>query len=79
MSDWEVGQDLCYLSDEIRSRMKDMKESHPEVYWMLDEISRTVGDTFNREPFRTSHGFGLASHHEKAVHNGGRAEGKGEG
>lgn len=64
MTDWEVGQDLCHLSDEIRSRMKDMKASHSDVYWMLDEISRVIGDTFNQEPFKTSHKFGLISHHE---------------
>ncbi len=66
MTDWECGQDLCHLSDEIRSKMKDMKESHPEVYWMLDEISRVIGDTFNQVPFKTSHKFGLISHHECA-------------
>lgn len=64
MTDWEVGQDLCYLSDEIGDRMKDMKGSHPETYWMLDEIRRVIGDHFNREPFKTSHGFGLISHNE---------------
>jgi len=64
VTDWEVGQDLCFLSDEIAERMADMKESHPKVYWMLDDIRRTIGDTFNRDPFRTSHKFGLASHDE---------------
>ena len=41
-----------------------MKASHSDVYWMLDEISRVIGDTFNQEPFKTSHKFGLISHHE---------------
>lgn len=67
VTDWEVGQDLCHLSDEIRSHMKDLRESHPEVYSMLDDISRTIGDMFNREPFQTSHKFGLISHADREM------------
>jgi hypothetical protein len=73
MTNWEVGQDLVYLSDEISERMKDMKESHPKAYWMLDEVRRQIGDYFNRHHCK-SHKFGIVSHDEEKNKEGGANE-----
>lgn len=63
LTDWEVGQDLCEISDLIGEKKVDMKQSHPEAHRMLDEVQRVIGDYFNRAHFK-SHGFGITSHDE---------------
>jgi len=67
LTDWECGQDLIEISDLIGEKMGECKLSHPKVYWMLDELRRTLGDHFNdkENPFGKSHGFGLTSHNEE--------------
>ncbi len=64
MTDWEAGQDIIAISDFIGSKLKDLKESHPKAYFILDEAQRTIGDYFNRNHVK-SHGFGLKSHDEE--------------
>lgn len=65
LTDWEAGQDLIQISDLIGEKMLDLKNSHPNVWAMLDEVRRTIGDTFNRCPFKDTHRFGLISHNEE--------------
>lgn len=63
LTDWEVGQDLCAISDLIGEKKVEMKSSHPEAYRMLDKVQREIGDYFNRKHVQ-SHGFGLCSNNE---------------
>lgn len=56
LTDWEAGQELIVIADTIGFRKSDLKDSHPDLYKMLDEIQRTVGDKFNA---LNSHDFGL--------------------
>ena len=62
LTDWEVAQELIFISDTIGERSADFKMSHPEIRSMLDEARRTIGDKFNR---MKTHSFGITSHDEE--------------
>lgn len=61
LTEWEVGQELIAISDFMAEHSRDFKESHPELYRVIDEARRTIGDKFNR---MGTHSFGIHSHDE---------------
>lgn len=62
LTDWEVGQDLIAMQEEILERVGDFKDSHPEAYKVALKAALDIGDFFNGFG---SHGFGIASHKDE--------------
>jgi len=62
LTKWEVGQDLIKVADLCSMLKVEMKDQYPELYKMLDDVQRTVGDHFNK---LGSHNFGLLDHSHK--------------
>lgn len=63
LTDWEIGQELVAISDYMGEHSADFKDSHPELYALVLEARRIIGDYFNRHHLE-SHGFGIPSHDE---------------
>ena len=64
LTDWEVGQDLIKFSDEMASCW-EFKESHPEIFEMIQKCRREIGDAFEK---LGSHSFGIYSNaNDKAL------------
>lgn len=63
LTDWEVANELVSISDYMCERSNDFKKSHPDVYAVVDECRRTIGDKFNR---MKTHTFGIISHDEES-------------
>lgn len=61
LTNWEVGQDLISMQDEILERIGEFKESHPEAYKVARKAALDIGDYFNKFG---SHSFLIASHDE---------------
>ena len=59
LTDWEVGQELIAITDYMCDHSRDFKHSHPEIYEMILEARKTIGDKFNSIK---THSFGLLSH-----------------
>lgn len=47
LTDWEVGQDLIAISDDM-CRANSFRESHPEIFKVVDECRRKIGDEFEK-------------------------------
>lgn len=61
LTNWEVGQELIAIQDEIFGRIGKFKMSHPEAHNVARKAALDVGDYFNA---LGSHGFKIASHAE---------------
>lgn len=58
LTNWEVGQDLIYLSDEMGEKVYDFnKQGHRELAIKLDLIRAQIGDLFNQ--YGKDHSFGI--------------------
>lgn len=64
LTDWEVGQELIAISDFMAERSIDFKNSHPDIYFLVNEMRLTIGDKFNR---MKTHDFGIASHDTEQI------------
>lgn len=56
LTDWEVANELVFISDCIAERSYDFKDSHPELFVMLYQIRQKIGDAFKA---MGTHEFGI--------------------
>jgi hypothetical protein len=57
MTNWEIGQDLIHLSDEVGDKVADLNRGgYTELAIRLDIIRAQIGDLFNEN---NDHAFGI--------------------
>lgn len=57
LTNWDAGQELIIISDEM-ARCWDFKDSHPELFELIQKCRREIGDAFGK---LGSHQFGIYS------------------